>query len=214
MISLLLCDGHRFFLDALALSLPSGPGEEIAARGCAPDAVAVLVSQQRPDVCLMDLVFDGVERPDLPVLIKELSPDTAVLLLTASRAPSRWTLLDDGVVDGLLDKSCSLEQVRRAVAEAARGGRPVVGCARPRIPQQRPSLGERLTGKEREVLAALVDGCSTTQLQERLGVSRNTVRTHVQHVLDKLQVGTRAQAVQVALREQRADPVGSGASRG
>lgn len=212
MTTVLLCDEHRFFLDALALSLPTGPGGDLAASGCAVDALAVEVARLRPEVCLVDLVFGGEERADLPAMIKELSPGTAVVLLTASTSWSRWILLDDGVVDGLVDKSCSLAQVSAAVAAAARGERPVLGCSRPRLPHQRRAPEPQLTGKEREVLAALVDGCSTAQLQERLGVSRNTVRTHVQHVLDKLHVGTRAQAVQVALRDRSAPLVGSGAN--
>ncbi len=199
MTTLVLCDDHRFFLEALAMSLPTD-GDRVVGLADDPDEVAVQVARTRPDVCVLDLTYAGVERPDLPVLLKELVPSVTVVLLTAARTAPCWALHDDGSIDALVSKSSSLAAVRAAIVEARAGRRPVVGLARRPLPRQRsvaPAAG--LTLKERQVLAALVEGCSTTQLQERLGVSRNTVRTHVQHVLDKLQVGSRTQAVQLAL---------------
>jgi two-component system nitrate/nitrite response regulator NarL len=61
-------------------------------------------------------------------------------------------------------------------------------------------LAEQLTAREREVLSLLVQGVSGNRLSKRLGVSPNTVRTHVQSILTKLQVHSRLEAATFAVR--------------
>jgi PAS domain S-box-containing protein len=63
-------------------------------------------------------------------------------------------------------------------------------------------LFEELTAREREVLALLAEGCSTGELAQRLVISPNTVRNHVQNILQKLHVHSRAQAVAIAIRDR------------
>jgi PAS domain S-box-containing protein len=62
------------------------------------------------------------------------------------------------------------------------------------------SLFEELTAREREVLALLAEGLSTRDIAQRLVISPNTVRNHVQHILQKLHVHSRAEAVAVTIR--------------
>ena len=66
-------------------------------------------------------------------------------------------------------------------------------------PRLRPAGGE-LTGREWEVLDMLIDGASTSDIARRLGLAVETVRSHVKHVLRKLGVGTRGEAVEIARR--------------
>jgi DNA-binding NarL/FixJ family response regulator len=62
--------------------------------------------------------------------------------------------------------------------------------------------GQQLTPREREVLALLVEGLSGVVIANRLGISRNTVRTHVQSILTKLQVHSRLEAATFAVRHR------------
>ena len=62
------------------------------------------------------------------------------------------------------------------------------------------SLFEELTAREREVLALLAESLSTRDIAQRLVISHNTVRNHVQHILQKLHVHSRAEAVAIAIR--------------
>ncbi|HET9671913.1 MAG TPA: response regulator transcription factor [Actinomycetota bacterium] len=74
----------------------------------------------------------------------------------------------------------------------------------------RPSLlGSRLTPREHEVLGLLVDGTDSSGIARQLGISRNTVRTHVQSILTKLQVHTRLEAATFAVRHGLV-PIGGG----
>jgi two-component system, NarL family, nitrate/nitrite response regulator NarL len=75
-----------------------------------------------------------------------------------------------------------------------------VGGARSAEDRHAALLGGQLTEREREVLALLVDGASGADIAERLTISTNTVRTHVQSVLTKLQVHSRLEAATFAVR--------------
>ena len=92
----------------------------------------------------------------------------------------------------------------RTVAEAIRT-RPL--DARPTPADSSTSTGpdrspaDDLTDREREVLALLVEGCTNRQISDRLGITPNTVKKHVDHILQKLAVSNRAGAVAVALRD-------------
>jgi DNA-binding NarL/FixJ family response regulator len=71
-------------------------------------------------------------------------------------------------------------------------------------------LARQLTPREREVLALLVEGLDGRAISDRLGISANTVRTHVQSVLTKLQVHSRLEAATFAVRHRLVDPAGAG----
>jgi DNA-binding NarL/FixJ family response regulator len=94
----------------------------------------------------------------------------------------------------VVSKSCSFETVESSVMAALQGRRPVTGFLRP-VPTQRPEPRDLLTGREREVLDLLVRGLSTSVIATRLGVSTNTVRSHVAGVLRKMGVHDRGGAV-------------------
>jgi DNA-binding NarL/FixJ family response regulator len=90
-----------------------------------------------------------------------------------------------------------VETVMRRVLE---GQRAVEGWLRPTSAERsQPTWSENLTGREREVLAFIVEGGSTMTIASTLGVSTNTVRTHVQNVLRKLGVNCRSKAARVAI---------------
>ncbi len=104
-----------------------------------------------------------------------------------------------GAVDG--EAAISRRLARRLVEELCRQPEP-----RPRL---RP-LGGELTAREWEVLDLLIDGESTLAIAQTLGLALETVRSHIKHVLRKLGVGTRGEAVAIAQR-LRARRVSSGA---
>ena len=75
-----------------------------------------------------------------------------------------------------------------------------------RVPQPAPSVTERLTKRELEILQLLADGLRYRQIAEQLFISHRTVGTHIEHILSKLGVRSRAEAVAVAYREALVQP--------
>lgn len=96
---------------------------------------------------------------------------------------------------GLVHKSEPPERLLQAIAVAAAGGRDFPAAARRQPPM------EALTKREQELLAALAQGASNSQLAEDLGVSVNTVKFHLRNLYEKLDVRNRAQAVAMFLSE-------------
>lgn len=197
-MSLTLCDPHGMFLDGLAEAL-ADRGYQITAAVTDSDRLLTLVDQQPPDVSVVGLGNSETEWLAVASAIKRGHPGTAVVLLGGCGSTAAWAAYDEGAVDALVDKRCDIATLDKVIQRVAEGERVVEGCARP-VPQQaaRSSL-DYLTEREREVLRLIVAGLSTERMAAVLGVSANTVRTHVQHVLAKLGVDRRSKAIKVAV---------------
>jgi DNA-binding NarL/FixJ family response regulator len=74
------------------------------------------------------------------------------------------------------------------------------GSLAPAQPTRDNAVGTVLTNREREILALLADGLANKQIAARLGISKNTVKTHLELLFDKLGVSSRAEAVATGVR--------------
>jgi DNA-binding NarL/FixJ family response regulator len=185
-------------LDALAPAL-RGAGHVVTDVCDEPDTLPALVAQRRPEVCLLEATYRGTTRLDAAAAVRCGCPDTAVVLLTGEASGAVWQAFDEGMVHSVVSKSSSFDAVDSTIRAAHQGGRQVTGFRRP-TPRARPERNlDTLTARERQVLDLMVDGLSTLAMANRLGVSKNTVRTHVAGVLRKLGVHDRAKAVSSAV---------------
>jgi DNA-binding NarL/FixJ family response regulator len=192
---LILGDDQAIFLDALASVLEQhGYDVGVVARS-APEMIA-LARQQRPDACLVD-------RADLDA-ISQASEATTVVVLSADSDPEAAQRALDAGASGYLHQSRGIE-VLVAALERILNGEHVVDvpggpARRPRPASHADNMAAALTQRERECLTLLVAGLDTTAMMRELGVSRTTVRTHLQAVLSKLDVHSRLEAASFAVR--------------
>ncbi len=210
MTTLVLGDDHVVFLDALSTALTQ---HGYVIRGVAGSRAEMVASVRReqPDACLLDRSPTSDDDAGESIgSVLAVSGSTAVLVLGAdvsARAVSR--ALDAGAC-GYVHQSRGLDAVASALARV-RDGETVVDV--PAAPPVRRSaqaeanrrLAAHLTSRERECLLMLLEGLDTTAMVERLGVSRTTVRTHLQSVLTKLGVHSRLEAVSFAVRHRLPD---------
>ncbi len=197
-MSLLLCDDHDMFRDSLAEVLTS-LGHEIVDSVAGPERLVDRVARHQPRTCLLDVCFQGEERLDVARRVREASPGTTLLVLTGTVSPAAWSAFKDGLLQGVLSKTIDVPRLDTAIHRSLGGERVVEGWALPPRPETPDPLVEPLTDREREILRLIVEGVSTEMMATTLGVSSNTVRTHVQHVLRKLQVHHRGKAARRAL---------------
>ena len=205
--------GLRSFLEAQGFAVV---GE--AADG---DEAVRLVTETRPDVLLTDLVMPGVDGIEAIRRLRAGGPPVGILVLTSFSGAEQVIPAIQAGADGYLLKDAGpgvLEDAIRAVhrgepmlsPEAAAvvmarvAGEPAPAGDAPAGPEH-PDL-ERLTAREREVLAGLGRGLSNRQLAAELFVSEKTVKTHVSSVLAKLRVADRTQAALFAVRVGLVDP--------
>jgi two-component system nitrate/nitrite response regulator NarL len=202
--SLVLGGDHLVFLDALSTVLGQH-GHEVGAVVSSSASLAESVRQRQPDACVISLDATGRECADLVQCLHVASPRTAILLVSAY-ADQRAVLqaLEAGAA-GYLHKSRGLLALVAGI-ERVSNGETIVDIPRElsvrwsaRV-DGKHRLAARLTAREGECLAMLVEGLDTAAMVARLGVSRTTVRTHIQAVLIKLGVHSRLEAASVAVR--------------
>ena len=196
-------DGQKVFLDALAMVLRN-QGFTVNTAQTEPEVLAA-VARHRPDVCLIDRHFGRGDSPDMIGRMITGCPSTKVIVLSAD--PDTDGVLEalKGGASGYVHKTRGVTALTTAIQRALRGEVVVdvpktagTRSAPQRYGMQR--LAAFLTTRERQCLQLLVDGQDTAQMATRLGVSRATVRTHVQSLLTKLGAHSRLEAASLAVR--------------
>jgi two-component system, NarL family, response regulator LiaR len=203
-IRIVLADDHALVREATAELLDRSDGLRVV--GQAADGVEALrlVGALRPDVLLLDLAMPGLDGLEVTRRVRELSPATRIVALTAhEEQPYVLAMLEAGA-SGYLSKASRGQEVVQAVRAAAAGE--VVFSSTIARGVARSALGRGgtempLTARELDVLSAAARGLGNKQIATELGMSARTVQTHLTSVFAKLGVGSRTEAVLLALRQ-------------
>lgn len=208
-ISVLLVDDHTLFRSGIVSLLQRHPDFTIV--GEAADGVEGIkrAKQLRPDVVLLDLNMPGMSGLETLQLLLQDCPDTAVVMLTVSEEAEDLTAALAAGARGYLIKNIDADYLVRAIRRAA-AGEPVLaeamttklvahlqggGASRPAAPSEL----DKLTPREKEILACLARGESNKIIARTLDVAESTVKIHVQNILKKLNLSSRVQAAVFAV---------------
>jgi two-component system, NarL family, nitrate/nitrite response regulator NarL len=209
MATVVLGDDHVVFLDALSTVL-SQHGHIVCGVARSAAEMVTLVSVHQPDACLVD--HNAPEDEDAETIRKVLaaSAGTSVIVLGASSGSDAVGRALDAGAAGYLHQSRGLAALVSALERVLDGEIVIdVPDAQPPRRSAEPNLELRmashLTSRERECLMMLVEGLDTAAMVDLLGVSRTTVRTHLQSVLTKLGVHSRLEAASFAVRHRLPD---------
>ena len=213
-IRVLLVDGHRLVLDALAQVIGREPDMRIV--GTAVSVAAARAAASVPvDVVLMDYHLHDGTGVEATRVIKARWPSCRVLMLTGIDDDEAILEAIQAGADGYLTKDQAVAEVVDAVRAAHQGAillprSTIVTIAR-RVAEARDRRAgqtpvEPLTPRELEVLRALTEGLSTSEICDRLAIAPNTLRTHVQNIMGKLRVHSKLEAVASALRHRMVEP--------
>lgn len=201
MIRVLVADDHPIVRAGVVALLESAAGMEVVAAVADGAAAVSEARRHEPDVVLMDLRMPGMSGVEATAAITAALPRTRVVVLTTYET-------DDAILDaitagarGYLLKAAPEQEILAGVRSVAAGATvlaPAIAAALARG-VQRDRSAPKLSPRESEVLGLVADGESNPAIARRLHLSEATVKTHLLHVFEKLEVADRTRAVTRAM---------------
>ena len=204
-LRLVVVDDHALFRRGLVGLLEDMPGFTVVGQAGDGQQALPVIEKTRPDVVLLDLNMPNMDGIAALRAMRERRLPVKVLMLTISQTDADLLDAIRAGADGYLLKNTEPDDLRRAIRRVAEGqgalspevtGPILRAVSRSASTDQASLLSER----ELEVLGCLVDGLTTQQISARLFISENTVKTHVRHIFEKLEVSNRAEAVGKAIQ--------------
>ena len=197
-ITCLICDDHEVVREGLRLSLSRSENIRVVGEAADGNAAVTLAKRRRPNVVILDVrmpVMDGLAAAKA---IASEVPETSVLMFTAFAERSLLTRGLEAGAKGYILKEAPHQTLVRAIQKVADGDGYVDPALMPALlSKERENM---LTAREREILQLLADGMSNADVAGKLYISQETVKSHVRHILSKLEADTRTHAVAIALR--------------
>jgi DNA-binding NarL/FixJ family response regulator len=198
-ITCLIVDDHEVVREGLRLSLSRAPNIRVVGEAGDGKSAIALAERRRPDIVIMDVRMPEMDGLEATKVLGERNPDIPVLIFTAYSERSLLSRGLDSGAKGYILKEAPHQTLVRAIEKVSSGELYVDPAL---MPAFLPGKGEdMLTGREREILQLLADGMSNADAAAKLFISQETVKSHVRHILTKLEADTRTHAVAIALRE-------------
>jgi DNA-binding NarL/FixJ family response regulator len=200
-IRLVVVDDHALFRAGLISLL--GAMEEFDVIGEAGDGKSALdvIRTQKPDVVLLDVNMPEMGGVETVKAIRSHNEVCRVLMLTISKSDEDLFGAITAGADGYLLKNAEPEELRKSILLVHQG----FSVLSPLVTRQvlkkvtsEKSSENDLSDREIEVLECLSQGLTTAQIGAELYISENTVKTHVRHILEKLEASNRVEAVKKA----------------
>jgi DNA-binding NarL/FixJ family response regulator len=198
-ITCLIVDDHEVVREGLRLSLSRAPNIRVVGEAADGASAVAMVKRRKPDVVVMDVRMPGMDGLEATKAITAEVPESSVLIFTAY---SERSLLSRGLesgAKGYILKEAPHDTLLRAITKVAGGETYVDPALMPAFFSK--DRDDMLTGREREILQLLADGMSNADVAAKLFISQETVKSHVRHILAKLEADTRTHAVAIALRD-------------
>lgn len=204
-IRVLVVDDHAMFATSISMALEHDPQLRVIGATHTLAGARTWIATQPPDVLLIDHRLPDGYGTDLVPEVKRLYPTVKVVLMSAAVDDVALVSAIENGASGFLSKSATVDELVHALKAAAAGevlvSPALLARLLPRLSRERRTMGTSLTQREVEVLQVLAEGASNAAIAERLGISLNTVRNHVQSILAKLNVHSKLEALSAAVRQ-------------
>ena len=202
-VRVLVVDDHTLFRRGLISLLSDFADIQVVGEAGDGNQAIDLISLQKPDVVLLDLNMPVMNGINALAAIRALDLPVRILMLTISQADEDLIGAIRAGADGYLLKNTEPEELRKSIMRVSQGQAvlspevtaSVLQAVSHKATNSSPSL---LSVRELEVLGCLSEGLTTSQIGSKLFISENTVKTHIRHILEKLESSNRAEAVSKA----------------
>lgn len=197
---LVVVDDHALFRRGLISLLEEMPEFDVVGEASDGEDALKVIAQRHPDIVLVDVNMPRMDGIALVQALRRQKSALKVLMLTISQEDQDLIGAIRAGANGYILKNTEPEDLRKALLNIAEGKGvlspevvpPVLGVMQRGTLDSSPQL---LSDRELEVLQCLAEGLTTQQIASRLFISENTVKTHIRHILDKLEASNRTEAV-------------------
>ncbi len=216
-VRVFLVEDHELLRDGLRAALHKDGQFEVV--GEAADGLTAVhkVTTADPDVVIMDIGLPGIDGIEATRQMREKRPGTKIIMLTSHDNDQEIFASLAAGANGYCLKDLAPERLKRAILSVSEGaawldpriaGKVLTSFGKSNNLQIQPNMEQNkgdelltpLSQRETEVLKLMVDGLSNKEIADRLVIGVSTVRTHVEHILEKLAVSGRTEAAVKAMR--------------
>jgi DNA-binding NarL/FixJ family response regulator len=201
MISVSIVDDEKKLCKSIATFLNGSTGFRCVSIYGSAEAALKHLPTDRPDVVLMDINMTGMDGIECVRRLKMLAPQIQILMLTVYEDTEQIFKALAAGATGYLLKRLEPEELLQAIRDVHAGGSPMSNSIARKVVasfQKANEAGEKqnlLSSREQAVLDCLAQGLAYKQIGDQLGISINTIRTHLRHIYEKLHVQSRTEAV-------------------
>jgi two-component system, NarL family, response regulator len=198
-IRVLIVDDHPVVRAGLSSMLATQPGIDVVGSASSGEEALEMVRRDMPDLLLLDLRMPGMSGIDTLLALKAMKATARVIILTSFEMDENiYRAVQAGAL-GYLLKDTSQSQMLEAIATVHSGKRYIPSQIAARLAER--MMRSNLTAREVEILEMLAKGLTNKQIGTALSISDNTVRNHVNSIMEKMEVSDRTEAVAVAIQQ-------------
>jgi two-component system NarL family response regulator len=197
-IRILVVDDHFMVRMGLSASLNVEPDMEVVAEAGTGEAALEACRKHHPNLVIMDVRLPGMGGSDATAAILRQFPDVRVLMLSTHAGEEEIYRALQAGAHGYVLKNMVREELLRAIRQVVEGQRYLDPAVAPVLAAR---VGRRtLTGRELEILRMVAKGLGNKEIGAALNIAEVTVKLHVSHVLEKLNVRDRTEAATAAVQ--------------
>jgi DNA-binding NarL/FixJ family response regulator len=206
MISVSIVDDEKKLCQSISTFLNGSPGFRCVSMYGNAEAALKHLPKDQPDVVLMDINMTDRSGIECVRQLKILAPQMQILMFTIYEDTEQIFKALAAGATGYLLKRLEPGELLQSIRDVHAGGSPMSNSIARKVVasfQEANRVGEKqnlLSSREQKVLDCLAQGLAYKQIGDQLGISINTIRTHLRHIYEKLHVQSRTEAVAKYLR--------------
>jgi two-component system NarL family response regulator len=197
-IKVLIVDDHPVVRAGLTSMLGTQPNLEVIGSSSSGEEAIEMVRRSDPDVLLLDLRMPGMNGVDTLHALMRIGTSVRAIVLTSFETDEDIYRAFQAGAQGYLLKDTSLREMVEAITTVYAGKRHVPSHIASRLAER--MMRTELTARELEILKILAKGPTNKEIAQVLGISDNTVRNHVNSIIEKLEVSDRTEAATTAIQ--------------
>jgi two-component system NarL family response regulator len=196
-LRVLVADDHALLRAGIA-SVLAGAGFVVCGEAADGEAAVRLHEERRPDVTLMDLQMPVLDGVGAIARIRLRHPDANILVLTTYDTDDDIERALRAGARGYLLKDASVDELTAAIRDVSAGRTRIAPAVAAKLADRMTQV--QLTMRELSVLRLLAEGKSNKEIGAALNIAESTVKVHLTHLFEKLEVSSRTEAIAAAAR--------------